>query len=189
MLTKATGTWLDNHRLNRIIDERNEPPMTPHRMIGLLVFITVALAPGFAQQRIAVLPFRNMDHDIKYNVWSIEMADSLHKALLATPGHGVDFVLVPSDSIELAIAELNLDPMNPQYESDIWKAIRLLNVTKAVQGNFQLRDERVLINCYVYDMSTMLSDNANQAKDLFKSKTTYLETIRPIVKRIYPGLK
>ncbi|MBC8124569.1 MAG: hypothetical protein H7X70_02440, partial [Candidatus Kapabacteria bacterium] len=89
----------------------------------------------------------------------------------------------------LAIAELNLDPTNPQYESDMWKAIRMLNVTKAVQGNFQLRDERVLINCYVYDMSTMLSDNTHQAKDLFKSKTTYLETIRPIVKRIYPGLK
>ena len=163
--------------------------MTSKRMIGLFALMIVATAPLFAQQRIAVLPFRNMDHDIKYNLWSMEMADSLYKALLATEGNGVDFVLVPPDSIEMAIAELNLDPLNPQYESDMWKAIRLLNVTKAVQGNFQMRNDRVLINCYVYDIASMLSDNVYQAKDLFKSHTTYLETIRPIVKRIYPGLK
>lgn len=163
-------------------------------MIIRLVFVaTLALMcmveHATAQQRVAVLPFRNMDNDIQYNPWSLLLADSLYKALQEINVQSKDFVLVPSDSIELAIAELNLDPTNPQYESDMWKAVRTLNVSKAVQGNFQLRDGRVLINCYVYDMSSMLSDRTYQAKDLFKTPTTYLETIKPIVKRIYPGLK
>lgn len=160
-----------------------------NRFILLFALAVVVIAPAVAQQRIAVLPFRNMDHDIQYNAWSIEMADSLYKAIAAMDPQQKDFVLVPPDSIEMAIAELNLDPTNPQYESDMWKAIRTLNVTKAVQGNFQLRGDRVLINCYIYDMSSMLADQTFQAKDLYKGKTTYLETIKPIVKRIYPGLK
>jgi hypothetical protein len=38
-------------------------------------------------------------------------------------------------------------------------------------------------------MSSMLPDATNQAKDLYKSTTTFLETVRPIVKRIVAGLK
>jgi hypothetical protein len=34
----------------------------------------------------------------------------------------------------------------------------------------------------------MMADGTNQAKDIYKSPTTYLEAIRPIVKRIRPGL-
>jgi len=159
------------------------------RLIILSFFVLIASEFAFAQQRIAVLPFRNMDHDIKYNAWSVALADSLFKAISAVDPTQKNFVLVPGDSIEMAIAELNLDPSNPQYESDMWKAVRTLNVTKAVQGNFQLRGERVLINCYVYDLASMLADRSNQAKDLYKSPANYLECIQVIVKRIYPGLK
>lgn len=130
-----------------------------------------------------------MDHDIKYNTWCIEFADSLRSALSANDPSGAAYTIIPADSVEMAIASLNLDPTNPQYESDMWKAIRGLGVQKAVQGNFQLRGERVLINCYIYDMDSMLADQTNQAKDLYKLPATYLEAIRPIVKRISPGLK
>ncbi|MCX6140300.1 MAG: hypothetical protein NTX15_05640 [Candidatus Kapabacteria bacterium] len=163
--------------------------MVKRLLFSSVLTLTCMIGVASAQQRVAVLPFRNMDNDIRYNPWSLLLADSLYKALQEINIQSKDFILVPSDSIELAIAELNLDPTNPQYESDMWKAIRTLNVTKAVQGNFQLRDGRVLINCYVYDMSSMLSDRNYQAKDLFKTPTTFIETIKPIVKRIYPGLK
>jgi TolB-like protein len=157
-------------------------------LLFLLTFI-VGAAAASAQSRIAVLPFRNMDHDIRYNVWCLQFADSLRSALLAQDPSSATYYIVPPDSVELAIAALNLDPTNPQYESDMWKAIRSLGVKKAVQGNFQLRGERVLINCYVYDMESMLADQTNQAKDLYKMPTTYLEAIRPIVKRITPALQ
>lgn len=160
------------------------------RLMTLLVVVS-ALATTYAQSqiRIAVLPFRNMDHDIKYNTWCLEFADSLRTALAPSDASATSYTIVPADSVEMAIASLNLDPTNPQYESDMWKAIRGLGVQKAVQGNFQLRGERVLINCYIYDMESMLADQTNMAKDLYKSPTTYLEAIRPIVKRISPGLK
>lgn len=161
--------------------------MLPRLIIAFFCILTAGSVVG-AQQRIAVLPFRNMDRDIKYNTWTIEMADSLFSAISAVDPEQKQFVLVPADSIEMALAELNLNPSNPQYESDMWKAVRMLNVTKAVQGNFQLRGERVLINCYVYDIASMLADQVNQAKDLYKTPTNYLDSIHPIVKRIYPGL-
>lgn len=160
------------------------------RLTLLFLFtMIVGAASALAQSRIAVLPFRNMDHDIKYNMWCLQFADSLRNALLAQDPGGAAYYIVPPDSVELAIAALNLDPTNPQYESDMWKAVRSLGVKKAVQGNFQLRGERVLINCYVYDMESMLADQTNQAKDLYKLPTTYLEAIRPIVKRITPALQ
>jgi TolB-like protein len=155
--------------------------------VGLLLLISETTVA--AQQRVVVLPFRNMDRDIQYNAWSMQLADSVYKALRAHEKYGTDFILIEPDSLEMAIADLNLDPTNPQYESDMWKAVRALGAAKAVQGNFQLRGDRVLINCYVYDMTSMLPDGANQAKDLYKSTTTFLETVRPIVKRISPGLK
>lgn len=141
-----------------------------------------------AQTRVVVLPFRNMSHEIKYNAWNYQFADSLRSALLESDPDQKSFQIVPSDSVELALADLNLDPNNPQYESDMWKAVRNLGARKAVQGNFQLRGERVLINCYIYDMESMMADGTNQAKDIYKSPTTFLEAIRPIVKRILPGL-
>lgn len=162
--------------------------MTRHVFIGLICAILGTVAAS-SQTRIAVLPFRNMDHDIKYNVWCLQFADSLRSALQAQDPTGSTYSIVPADSVEMAIAALNLDPNNPQYESDMWKAVRSLGVKKAVQGNFQLRGERVLINCYIYDMDSMLADQTNQAKDLYKMPTTYLEAIRPIVKRISPGLQ
>lgn len=165
--------------------ERN---MTRHVLI-VLIFAILGTVAASSQTRIAVLPFRNMDHDIKYNVWCLQFADSLRSALQAQDPTGSAYSIVPADSVEMAIAALNLDPNNPQYESDMWKAVRSLGVKKAVQGNFQLRGERVLINCYIYDMDSMLADQTNQAKDLYKMPTTYLEAIRPIVKRISPGLQ
>ena len=162
--------------------------MTRHVLI-IMISAILGTVVASSQTRIAILPFRNMDHDIKYNVWCMQFADSLRNALQAQDPSEGSYHIVPSDSVDMAIAALNLDPNNPQYESDMWKAVRSLGVRKAVQGNFQLRGERVLINCYVYDMESMLADQTNQAKDLYKMPTTYLEAIRPIVKRITPGLQ
>lgn len=156
--------------------------------LALLASVVLIGADLSAQTRIVVLPFRNMSHDIKYNAWNYQFADSLRAALLETDPAQKEFAIVPADSVELALADLNLDPNNPQYESDMWKAVRNLGAQKAVQGNFQLRGERVLINCYIYDMGSMMADGTNQAKDIYKSPTTFLEAIRPIVKRIRPGL-
>ena len=162
--------------------------MTSLRLRLIIVgFFALSLAAA-AQVRVVVLPFRNMAHDIKYNPWNYQFADSLRSALLEADPSGTTYQIVSADSVELALADLNLDPDNPQYESDMWKAVRNLKAQKAVQGNFQLRGDRVLINCYIYDMESMLADATNQAKDIYKSPTTYLEAIRPIVKRILPGL-
>lgn len=158
------------------------------RTILILCSLVAASTLAVAQARIAVLPFRNMDGNIKYNVWTIEIADSLRTALANVDPTQTAFVIVPADSVEMAISELNLDPTNPQYESDVWKALAGLGVTKVVQGTLLLQGERVLINGYVYDLATKMPDATNQAKNIYKSATTYLESVAIMARKLHPAL-
>jgi hypothetical protein len=114
---------------------------TLHRACIALAVVVFAI-PAMAQTRVAVLPFRNMDGLIERNVWSIKLADSLRLALANIDPSQTAFVFIPADSVEMAISELNLDPTNPQYESDVWKAVAALGAQRVVTGNFFLRLRR-----------------------------------------------
>jgi TolB-like protein len=158
------------------------------RIVILALVVMLAASQAFAQKRIAVVPFRNMDGLIDYNTWSIELQDSIFKAITAVDPAQKAFVLIPIDSMEAAVAELNLDPTNPQYESDLWKAMKGLGASHVVQGNFFLQGQRVLLNCYVYDIETKMPHPTFQAKGIVKSPTTYMEAVAPMTKKIYPAL-
>jgi TolB-like protein len=160
---------------------------TLHRACIALAVVVFAI-PAMAQTRVAVLPFRNMDGLIERNVWSIKLADSLRLALANIDPSQTAFVFIPADSVEMAISELNLDPTNPQYESDVWKAVAALGAQRVVTGNFFLQGERVLMNAYVYDVATKMPDPAHQAKNLFKTPATYLEAVAIMAKRLHPAL-
>jgi TolB-like protein len=143
---------------------------------------------AFAQTRIAVLPFQNQEGKIDLNVWSYQLQDSLQKALLALDTKQEYFQLVPADSIENLLAELNLDPTNPQYPSDMWKAVASLNVEKVVSGNFYIRAGKLLINAYIYDVRTKLPDSKYQAKNIFKDVEEGMSAIEIIVAKLKPLL-
>jgi TolB-like protein len=145
-------------------------------------------AVSFAQKRVVVLPFRNMDGEISYNPWRTELADSLRTALLAVDPAQTSFTIVAQDSVEMAISDLNLDPNNAQYESDVWRAVKNLKADLAVSGNFFLRGERVLMNAYVYDVQYQIANQEHQAKNLYKSPATYLEAVAVMTKKLYPAL-
>jgi len=153
-----------------------------------LTLVLVAAVSALAQSRVVVLPFRNMDGEIRYNAWSLELSDSLAKSILATDPTQTKFVVIPNDSVEMAISELNLDPTNPQYQSDVWKAVKRMGAVMVVQGNFFLRGERVLMNAYVYDMATRMAHQTCFAKDIYKTPTTYMEAVPVMVKKLYPAL-
>jgi len=151
----------------------------------LLILGTIGAS---AQLRVVVLPFRNMDGKIDYNLWQYELADSLRNTLLEMDPNEEQYHIVDPDSVEMAIAEFNLDPTNAQYESDVWRAVDLIGADKVVQGNFFLRGDRVLMNAYVYDVEFKMADQVNQAKDIYKSPTTYLSAVKKMAKLLYPGL-
>lgn len=153
--------------------------------LALVVFIS---SLAISQTRIVVLPFANMDGNIKLNIYSYKLQDSLFKALQQVDPDGKNFQLVPLDSVEIVLADLNLDPNNPQYQTDLWKAVKLLKVQKVVSGNFNLQAERFLINGYIIDVETKLYDKANQARDIFKKEERILEAVPTIIKRISPAL-
>lgn len=145
-------------------------------------------AEALSQSRVAVLPFRNTHGDMKFNERCYDLADSVQASLLNAEGSGTAFVVVPSDSVDLVLASLNLDPSNPQYESDVWRAVEQLKVDKVVTGNFDVRYEKILINAYVYSVSSKMADQTNKAVDLYKPYDQALSLVRIIVKRLLPGL-
>jgi TolB-like protein len=159
------------------------------RLIVLLAVIFTATISAYSQVRVAVLPFRNMDGKIALNEWSVALRDSIVASLVAADPEGKTFRVIPTDTLEMAISDLNLDPTNPQYESDVWKAVLGLGATYVVQGNFLTEGERVLLNAYAYTAASRMPNSTHQAKNIVKSPTTYLTAVPLIVKRLLPALK
>lgn len=162
---------------------------------SLLVLIVLLGCAGMrpveanAQARLVILPFRNTDGLISYNLWQYELADSLRTALKDMDPTEQFYHIVDPDSVEMAIAEFNLDPTNAQYESDVWRAVERVKADKVIQGNFFLQGERVLINAYIYTVIYKMADQQHLAKDIVKTPTTYLSAVKTIAKKLFPGLQ
>lgn len=159
------------------------------KKIILLSIFLIASSIAFSQTRVAVLPFQNMDGQIDYNILCYDLQEALTEALIEADDTGESYYIVPADSVEIILAELNLDPSNPQYKSDMWKAVELLNIKKVVVGNFNKQSDKFLINTYIYDVKMRMAYPKYQAKDIFKTRETVLESIPEIVTAIQPGLK
>jgi len=142
----------------------------------------------FAQIRVAVLPFQNMDGDLTLNVLSYKLQDSVANLLRQYDTTQKHFVIIPSDSIDLLVSQFNLDPTNPQYPTDMWKAVKLLNANAVISGTFNRKAERILINAYIYDVNTKLAYPDYQARDIFKPEDKVMEAVPIIVKKLLPGL-
>ena len=159
------------------------------KKILLIAFLLFSINSLHSQTRIAVLPFQNMDGNIDYNLLCYDLQEGVTDLLMDAENNGEDFYIVPSDSVEMVLSELNLDPSNPQYKSDLWKAVQLLNIKKVVLGNFNKQSDKFLINAYVYDVKMRMAFPNNQAKDIFKTEEQIPEAITEIVLAIKPGLK
>ncbi len=152
------------------------------KYLRLLSIIIVMSTSVFSQTRIAVIPFNNMDGNVQYNEWCYNLQDSLMKELIKYDAEGKFFHIVPIDSVEAVLAEINMNPDNPQYESDLWAAISKLNVRDVITGNFKIQAKRFLINAYIYDVSTKLPKPEYQVRDIFKKEDKIYEAI-PLIAR------
>ena len=150
---------------------------------GLIVFSAIS---SFSQVRIAVFPFMNKDGNLKLNIWCYKFQDSLTKALYNRDPEEKYFRIVPYDSVESILAQLNLDPNNPQYQSDLWKAADSIHVKWVVTGNFNINGGRFLIDGYAFNMKTKLPHQKYRAKDIFKKEEKVMECIEEIVDAIIP---
>ena len=158
------------------------------RFIILLTLILSATM-SYSQTRVAVLPFQNMDGNIDYNILCYDLQEALTTALIEADETGQEYYIVPADSVEIVLSVVNLDPSNPQYKSDLWKAVQLLNIKKVVLGTFNKQSDKFLMNTYIYDVKMRMAYPNNQAKDIFKTREQILEAIPEIVSAIQPGLK
>ncbi len=153
---------------------------------AILLFL-FSIITAYSQVRIAIFPFQNMDGDLKYNIWSYNLQDSLTKSMGNLEQNGTIYYIVPADSVEIMLADLNLDPNNPQYQTDMWKVAKKLNVKKVVTGNFNIQANRFLLNAYVYDVKLKLPHPQYQARDIFKKEEDLYEAVGIIVEELLPA--
>jgi TolB-like protein len=162
--------------------------MKIYKVLSFVLTAFLCTLAAQAQTRVAVLPFQNMDGNIKYNVWSDRLADSVNTLLASKDPSHQHFIVVSIDSVRMLLAEMNLDPTHPEYASDMWKAAQKLGATTVVTGNFNIQNGNLLVNAYVYDTESRLANPTHQAKDLFKPEEMILTTVPVIVKRLLPAL-
>lgn len=155
----------------------------------LIAVLVILGSSAVSQTRIACLPFQNMDGLISLNLLSYQLQDSVSQSLKELDPEEKYYHIVPKDSIEQLLAEFSLDPTSPQFASDLWKAVKNLNVERVIMGNFNVQAERILINAYIYNVRTKMALPNFQARDIFKSEDKVMESVPIIIKRISPALK
>lgn len=150
----------------------------------LLSLLLIGVFGLNAADRVAVFPFYNMDGNLDYEMWSYDLQDSLAKKLALDDPDELNYRIVPVDSVEIILAEFNLDPTNPEYESDMWKAAEALNVKRVVSGDFIKQSGKFVVNAFVYDVHLKLPHPQYQAKNLFKPEERLYSVIPIIAKRL-----
>lgn len=159
------------------------------KLVFLLTVISIlSMSFSYSKLRIAVLPFQNMDGDLSLNVLSYKLQDSVANLLRQYDTTQQHFVVIPADSIEFLVSQFNLDPTNPQYPTDMWKAVKMLNANVVISGTFNRKAERILINAYIYDVKTKLAYPDCVAKDIFKPEDRVMEAVPFILNKLLPCL-
>ncbi len=158
------------------------------KLIALLILFTTSLA--FSQTRIAVMPLENMDGKMEKNIWCYQIQDSIYKVLVANlkkdDPEGKKYQVVSQEEIEDELAKLNIDPSNPQYKSDMWKALANLKVKKVILGNFNLKGDKFLLNFYIYDVKMKLANQEYQIRDLFRNESELYSIVPEVIAALYP---
>ncbi len=160
-------------------------------VVGLFIilsFISSSVAKEAGQVRVAVLPFENADGRMEYNIWCYNIQDSLAKFLKSKDPEEFNYRIVPIDSIETLLADMNIDPANPQYASDLWKVVEKLNCQKVISGNFNIQDGKFLLNAYIYIPELKLPDPRYQVKNIFKDLDKIYEVVPIIGKKLRPAI-
>lgn len=157
------------------------------RIFTVLFVVVCAFNSSFGKVRIAVFPFNNQTGIIEQNIWCYDLQDTIYKALVVADPANQYYDLVPIDSVEMLLAEMNLDPNNPQYMTDMWKVAKLLNVSKVISGTFNIRAERYLMNTFIYDVRTKMPHPKFKSVDHFKKEADVFEAIPIMINDLLPA--
>ncbi len=175
--------------LRQIVFEIFQLISSAMKALFFVIALCASTVSAFSQPRVAVLPIKNSDGNFALNVYCYKIADSLRAALTLSELNGKQFTVVSEDSVAAVLAELNLDPNNAQYESDLWKSIAKLNCQYAITGTFNVNGGRMLLNVYCYNVASKMADQTNAAKNIFKAPEKILDMIPIIRDRLIPALK
>ena len=153
---------------------------------SLLLALLILSSYAFAQPKVVVLPFQNMDGNMDLNTICYEMQDSVYKAFLDKNQNHKYLQLIPLEEVEEVLFEMNLDPANPQYPTDMWTAVKKLGAQYVILGRFNVQANRILMNTYIFDVDMKLAYPDYQALDMFKPQEKILESVPYILEQLFP---
>jgi len=160
-------------------------------MKKLLLFVVVIIISTFelsAQDRVIVLPFYNMDGREELNQYCFMMRDSLIKEFKSGDPEEFNYRIIPSDSVELMIKALALDPNSASYKDDLWGVIEKLNCQRVVIGELQQQGDKFVINVTLYNVEMRLPNNTHQVRNLFATPDNLNLKIPLIAKKLRQGM-
>lgn len=153
-----------------------------------IAVIIMSAVYASSQERVAVLPFYNMDGKEQLNAFCYQLQDSVTKELIKCKTPESQFHIVPIDSIELVLAEMNFDPNSPSYKDDLWKALEKLKCKKVIIGELQEQGTKLVVNASLCIVDLRLPIPQYQLRNLFVKPEEICRVVVPICKKMLPGI-
>jgi len=148
-----------------------------------LIFLICSIST-FAQTRIAILPFSNLDGNFDYNKYCYELQDSLTIAFSEVDPDNRHIIVIPASEVDEHLDDLNISADSPTFDVDKWKILEKLECDRVISGTFRIAANRFVINSYIYYPETLILDHDYQAKDIFKREDKILEAVSTIVRQL-----
>lgn len=126
------------------------------QLIYAVACCTVLLSEVYAQNRIAVLPFKNISGDKQYD-W---LADGFCETLTSSFAQLGSFVVVERSQIEKVMREQDFQMSDYANEAKVVEVGKILGVDKMLIGSYQVFAGTINVNTRIVNMQTGQVDQA-----------------------------
>jgi TolB-like protein len=158
------------------------------KYVLLLLGLCFSIMSMHAQDRIAVLPFSNLDGKEEMNQYCQMFQDSLIKYFIDGDVEEFNYRIVPADSIQIMLDQIGTYPEKPSYQDDLWGVIEKLGCKRAVIGELMMNGNKMVVNVSVYDVEMRLPLPGHQIRNLFATPDKLSLLYPRICKKLRPGI-
>jgi TolB-like protein len=166
--------------------------------IIILILLSGTYLLSQEPRRVAILPYQNMDGNLELNIWNYTMQEKLAEQLMERDPDEFNYKIISIDSIEMVLAQYNLDPNDPEYETDMWNAVKDLQAEYVITGNFIKSENRLIFNTNIIHVKYKLPLSKYKSKDISitipddidseQGKEAINSAIQKIVESVRPGI-
>ncbi len=154
----------------------------------LLLVVILATVSMHAQDKIAVLPFTNLDGKEEINEFCQMFQDSLIAHFKAGDPDELNYTIISADIIAKELDAIGTYPTKPSYQDDLWGVIEKLGCQRAVMGELMMNGKKIVVNVSVYDVELRLPMPKHQIRNLFAPPERMSSLYPRIAKKLRQGI-